>query len=55
MRITIVIPDKTIIVNGESCSGITTDWSWVPKNVHSVQWYDTWGKLNLTTVKTMKK
>jgi len=45
MRLTIVPSDKTIIVDGQGCSGISTDWSWVPSNVHAVQWFDTWGEV----------
>ena len=45
MRLTIIVPDKTIIIDGEAYSGISTDWSWVPDNIHAVQWYDTWGEV----------
>lgn len=45
MRLTIVPSDKAIIVDGQAYSGITTDWSWCPENVHALQWYDTWGEI----------
>lgn len=43
MRLTVIVPDKTIIVDGKGHTGINTDWSWVPDNVHAVQWRDTSG------------
>jgi len=45
MRLTIIVPDKSIIIDGKGYSGISTDWSWVPDKIHAVQWYDTWGEV----------
>ena len=45
MRLTIVPVDKTIVVDGQGYSGISTDWSWVPSNVHAVQWYGSSGEI----------
>lgn len=45
MKLTIVVQDKTIIVDGNGLVGINTDMSWIPENVHAVQWYDTWGEV----------
>lgn len=45
MNLTIIVPDKTIVVDGNGLFGINTDMSWIPENVHAVQWYDTWGEV----------
>lgn len=45
MRLTIIPVDKTIVVDGQGYSGISTDWSWVPSNVHAVQWYGSSGEI----------
>ena len=43
MKLTIVNSDKTIGIGTTFISGITTDLSWIPSNVHAVQWDDTSG------------
>ena len=45
MKLSIIVPDKTISMDGEGVVGINTDMSWIPENVHAVQWYDTWGEV----------
>jgi len=45
MRLTIIPSDKAIGINGEFISNIGEDLSWVPSNIHAVQWYDTWGEI----------
>jgi hypothetical protein len=45
MRITIIPSDKTIGIDGEFLLKIEQDFSWIPENVHAVQWYDTWGEV----------
>lgn len=48
MRLTIVPNDKYISVDGEGLLQIQQDLSWIPSNVHAVQWYDTWGEVEYT-------
>jgi hypothetical protein len=48
MRITIVPSDKTIGIDGEFLLSIQQDMSWVPENIHAVQWYDTRGEVEYT-------
>lgn len=45
MRLTIISNDKSIGINGEFVLNIQQDISWIPENVHAVQWYDTWGEI----------
>lgn len=45
MRLTIIPSDKAIGINGEFISNIGEDLSWVPSDIHAVQWYDTWGEI----------
>jgi len=45
MRLIIVPSDKFISVNNEGFLDIQQDLSWIPENVHAVQWYDTWGEV----------
>lgn len=45
MRITIIPSDKSIGINGEFLLKIEQDISWIPENVHAVQWYDNWGEV----------
>lgn len=45
MRLTIIPSDKTIGINNVFYTGIKTDFSWIPENVHALQWYDTYGEL----------
>jgi len=45
MRLTIIPSSKYIAVDGEGLLKIQQDLSWIPSNVHAVQWYDTWGEI----------
>ena len=42
-RLTIVVPDRFISVDGEGLIDVEQDWSWVPSEVHAVQWNGTNG------------
>lgn len=48
MRITIVTSNNHILINGQGLSDIQQDLSWIPSNVHAVQWYDTYGEVEYT-------
>lgn len=48
MRITIIPSDKTIGIDGDFLLSIQQDFSWIPSNVHAVQWYETWGEVEYT-------
>ena len=45
MRLTIIPSDKAIGIDGEFFLNIGEDLSWIPSNVHALQWYDTWGEV----------
>jgi len=45
MRLTIIPEDKTIRIDEEFMLNIEQDMSWIPENIHAVQWYDTWGEI----------
>jgi hypothetical protein len=45
MRLTIVPEDGVIGIDGEFLLKIQQNLSWIPANVHAVQWYDTWGEV----------
>jgi hypothetical protein len=45
MRITILPTDKYISIDNQGLLNIQEDLSWIPINVHAVQWYDTWGEI----------
>jgi hypothetical protein len=45
MRLTIIPSDKAIGIDGEFFSKIGEDLSWIPSNIHAIQWYDTWGEV----------
>lgn len=45
MRLTIISSDKTICIDGQCISGIEQDLSWIPTNIHALQWYDTYGEV----------
>ena len=45
MRLTIIKSDGTVIVNSHAITGI--DLSFLPMNVHAVQWYDTYGEVEI--------
>ena len=41
MRITIIPSDKSIGIDVEFLLKIEQDFSWIPENVRTIQWYDT--------------
>jgi hypothetical protein len=45
MRVIIVPADGVVVVNGEARGPF--DLSNIPSNVHAVQWYETWGEVEL--------
>lgn len=45
MRLTLIPSDKFVSIDGEKLLKIEQDFSWIPENVHAVQWYDTWGEV----------
>ena len=45
MRLIIIPSDKAIGIDGEFFSKIGEDLSWIPSNIHTIQWYDTWGEV----------
>ena len=45
MRLTIIPIDKSIIIDNIGFNNIDDDFSWIPSDVHAVQWYDTWGEI----------
>tara|TARA_R110000868_G_scaffold98166_1_gene270112 strand:+ start:945 stop:1460 length:516 start_codon:yes stop_codon:yes gene_type:complete len=45
MKLVIVPVDKVISINGEHLGNIREDLSWIPSDVHAVQWYETWGEI----------
>ena len=45
MRVTIVPSDKLISVDGKGLLDIKQDLSWIPPNIHAVQWYNIWGEI----------
>lgn len=45
MRVVIVPSDGMVSVNGEDFRGI--DLSFIPSNVHAVQWYGTFGEVEI--------
>lgn len=45
MRLTIIPSDGTVIVDGVGFNGL--DLSFMPANVHAVQWYDTYGDVEI--------
>jgi hypothetical protein len=45
MRLILIPIDKSISINGEFLNHIDQDLSWIPSNIHAVQWYDTWGEV----------
>jgi len=47
MRMTIIPVDSRVSIDGYSIDGL--DLSWIPENIHAVQWYDTYGEVELVT------
>ena len=48
MKITIIPSDNTIGIDGDFLLSIQQDISWIPENIHAVQWYNTWGEVEYT-------
>lgn len=48
MKITIIPTDKFISIDKISYLNIQEDLSWIPSNIHAVQWHDTWGEIEYT-------
>ena len=48
MRLIIIPADKLISIDGQTISQIQQDFSWIPSNIHAVQWYETWGEIEYT-------
>jgi hypothetical protein len=45
MKLTIIVPDKSIILNGVYLTKVDQDLSWIPSNVRALQWYGDWGEI----------
>lgn len=45
MKLTIIPDGKIIGIGGTFYENVQQDLSWIPSNVHAVQWYDTWGEI----------
>ena len=45
MKLTIVPEDRLICIGGTFCADIQQDLSWIPSNVHAVQWHDSSGEI----------
>jgi hypothetical protein len=43
MKITIAPIDKTIVIDGNSLIDIKQDLSWIPSDIHAVQWFNDHG------------
>lgn len=45
MKITIIPIDKYIRIDDNSLLEIKEDMTWIPTNIHALQWYDTFGEI----------
>tara|TARA_Y100000356_G_C11175166_1_gene243620 strand:- start:85 stop:513 length:429 start_codon:yes stop_codon:yes gene_type:complete len=45
MKLTIVPEDRLICIGSTFCADIQQDLSWIPSNVHAVQWHDSSGEI----------
>lgn len=45
MKLTIILSDKVIGIDGVFLNCNQEDIDWIPSNIHAVQWYDTWGEV----------
>lgn len=45
MRLTIIPKDKYIAIDNDGLLNIQQDLSWIPSNIHAIQWYNTWGEI----------
>lgn len=50
MRVTIIPVDNFVSVNGVGFS--TIDLSFIPPNIHAVQWHGTWGIVEIKDIDT---
>lgn len=50
MRVTIINPDSSVYVNGFSFGELNLKQCNIPSNVHAMQWYDTFGSIELISV-----
>ena len=50
MKVLIVTVDKTIGIGDTVISGVTTSMSWVPSDVHAVNWAVSYTHLTLPTI-----
>jgi len=50
MRLAIIVPNKSIVIDGNYLSEIDQDLSWIPSNIHAVQWYGEWGEIEYTDI-----
>lgn len=48
MRITIIPSDKNITIDGQSLLNVQQDLSWIPSDVHAVQWFGDYGWIEYT-------
>jgi len=48
MRLIIIPVDGLISIDGQCISKIQHDMSWIPENIHAIQWYETWGEIEYT-------
>ena len=55
MRLIIILADKLISIDGQAILQIQQDFSWIPSNVHAVQWYETWGEVEYTDSSSNQK
>ena len=52
MRLTIIPEDGRVVIGGVPYTGI--DLSFIPSDVHAIQWYDTWGEIERKDPVTFK-
>jgi hypothetical protein len=45
MKLTFILKDNYISIDGIEIFKVQQDFSWVPSNVNALQWYDTWGEI----------
>ena len=45
MKLTIIPSDKTIGIDNNFLLKIKENLSWIPSNIHAVQWDETWGEI----------
>jgi hypothetical protein len=55
MRLTIVPEDRSIIIDGKVLLRIRQDLSWIPSNIHAVQWYHDYGEVEYKDGKPNEK